>query len=341
MLKKHQVLSLVGSCLLVTLPLTAQAKEDAGAIVTGAGSSLAAPVYQSWAMDFKKVDGASVNYQALGSSAGVDQVEKRLIDFSGTDKPLNIKELKQHALYQFPTLVSAIAVIVNLPGVDAGALKLDPEILAHIYAGDITRWDDKAIRALNPKLKLPEIPIGPVHRGDGSGTTWVFSSYLSQVSPDWRKRFGAGALIAWPGGAGARGNDGIASLVRQTPGSIGYVEYAYALHSAVNFAKLKNASGNYVLPDLKSTQAAAREANWAAGSGQVSLLNAPGINSWPITAASFALAPVPTHKNKNEKALKDFFAWSFQNGQQAETNLGYVPLPKEVAQNVIRNWPNI
>lgn len=307
----------------------------------GAGSSFAAPVYMSWGEEIKKSLPIKLNYQAIGSSAGVDQAKHALVDFGSTDIPLSKADLEKDRLYQFPVMMSGAVVIVNIPGVPQGALNLTGEILADIYAGRMTLWNDSRIQAINPGLKLPAIDIGPVHRGDGSGTNFVFTSYLSQVSPFWKKTYGAGALIAWDGGAGARGNDGIAALVRQTPGAIGYVEYTYAASNGLSMARLRNRDGFEVVPNMESFKSAAAHAVWQAPYDHLTVLNEPGKNSWPITAANLALIACDHSGRSSPDGRREeaFFAWSLKDGAGSAQKLGYLLPPSSVSDEILKHWP--
>ncbi|QCE33064.1 phosphate ABC transporter substrate-binding protein PstS [Acetobacteraceae bacterium] len=307
----------------------------------GAGSSFAAPVYMAWGEEIKKKFRMKLNYQAIGSSAGVDQAKNALVDFGSTDIPLSREELEKEGLYQFPVMMSGAVVIVNVPGVPRGELRLTGEVLADIYAGKITLWNDPRIQVLNPKFKLPEIDIGAVHRGDGSGTSFVFTSYLSEVSPTWKKNYGAGALIAWEGGAGARGNDGIAALVRQTPGAIGYVEYTYAAENGLSMAQLKNKDGFEVSPNMESFKSAAAHTLWKAPYDHLSVLNEPGKNSWPITAANLALIACDHSGRSSDQGRREqaFFAWSLRDGVNSAQKLGYLLPPSSVSDEILQHWP--
>ncbi|QCE34807.1 phosphate ABC transporter substrate-binding protein PstS [Acetobacteraceae bacterium] len=306
----------------------------------GAGSSFAAPVYMGWAEKVKTL-GLKLNYQAIGSSAGVDQAKNALVDFGSTDIPLRREELEKSQLYQFPVMMSGAVVIVNLPHVPKGTLRLTGPLLADIYAGKLTMWNDPKIQTLNPGLKLPAIEIGAVHRGDGSGTTYVFTSYLSEVSPDWQRDYGAGALVAWEGGAGARGNDGIAALVRQTPGAIGYVEYTYASENGLSMVQLRNRDGAYVTPSMESFASAAEHAVWEAPYDHLSVLNKEGGNSWPITAANFSLIACKGSGNSTEEGRREqaFFNWSLKEGGEVAHKLGYLLPPISVGSEILAHWP--
>ncbi|MCL1514129.1 MULTISPECIES: phosphate ABC transporter substrate-binding protein PstS [Acetobacteraceae] len=309
--------------------------------ITGAGSSFAAPIYQSWSVPAGEQAGLQVNYQTVGSSAGQDQVVERTVDFGASDKPMSPNRLAETHLYQFPTVMSGVVLVVNLPGVPAGALRLDGPTLAALYDGRITDWDDPRIQALNPGVTLPDMGVVAVHRADGAGTTYVFTSYLSRTSPEWEARIGAGTLVEWAGGAGARGNDGIAALVRQTEGSIGYVEYAYAAQNHLGIVQMKNHDGRFVLPSLKGFIDAASAAEWKAEDHfAVNLLDQPGAESWPIVSATYVLVPEDAVDRPEGQGVKRFFSWGFAHGAEINARLGYVGLPTSVSDAVLRGWPS-
>lgn len=309
--------------------------------ITGAGSSFAAPVYQAWSVPVEAQTRLRVNYQSVGSSAGQDQVIAHTVDFGASDKPMTVQGLKKAHLYQFPSVMSGVVVIVNLPSVPDGALRLDGLTLAGIFQGRITSWNDPAIAAMNPGVKLPDDTIAVVHRADGSGTSYVFTSYLSRLSPQWKEEIGAGTLVGWPGGAGARGNDGVAALVRQTEGSIGYVEYAFAAQNHMNIALLRNHDGAFVAPSLPGFMAAAKAASWQESAGYaVDLLDQPGDGSWPIVTPTYVLVPEGRVQTAEGKGVHDFFAWGFAHGADLESRLGYVGLPSEVQTDIMKSWPS-
>ncbi|TPW33922.1 phosphate ABC transporter substrate-binding protein PstS [Oecophyllibacter saccharovorans] len=336
-------------------PQAAQSVEQnlRGVTITGAGSSFAAPVYQGWSLPVQRDLGIGVNYQAIGSSAGQDQVIAGTVDFGASDKPMATAQLQATHLYQFPTVMSGVVVIVNLPrtgSAPAGSgtpatpppLRLDGPVLADIYGGVITRWNDPRIRRLNPGLVLPDELIAAVHRADGSGTTYVFTSYLSLVSPQWRQRFGAGTLVGWTGGDGARGNDGVAAIVRQVPWSIGYVEYAYAAQNRLDMVALKNRAGNYVLPTLAGFASAVASADWKIGpglNGAVDLLDRPGAVTWPIVTPTYALVPARQSATRTGHGVRAFFNWGLTQGGAVTERLGYVGLPADVQARILAGWP--
>lgn len=310
------------------------------ASVTGAGSSFAAPLYGAWGASVKKAGGPAVNYQSVGSGAGQNQIIARTVDFGASDAPMAGAKLDANKLYQFPTAMGGIVVIVNVPGLKSGQLKLDGATLAGLYDGSITEWDDPKIKALNPGLTLPDADVAPVHRADASGTTYVFTSYLAKVSPNWKSKFGADKSIAWAGGAGARGNDGVAASVKATEGGIGYVEYAYANENHLTVTQLKDHDGQFVNPDMASFKAAASGADWThADHYAVDLLDGPGANAWPIVSATFVLVPTNAKNAAQAAATKQFFTWGLEKGDADAEKLSYIALPASVKAQVMAGWP--
>jgi len=310
------------------------------ASVTGAGSSFAAPIYGAWGQDAKSGTGIAVNYQSVGSSAGQNQVVARTVDFGASDKPMAADKLAANKLFQFPTVMGGIVVVVNVPGVSAGTLHLDGPTLAGLFDGSITEWDDDRIKALNPGVTLPDTAVAPVHRADGSGTSFVFTSYLSKVSASWKQKLGAGTSIAWPGGAGAHGNDGVAATVRDTEGGVGYVEFAYASNNHLNMVQLKNASGHFVTASLKSFSQSAVSADWGhADHYAVDLLDTAGEGAWPIVTATFVLVPTSPASADQGKAVRQFFTWGLEKGDADAEKLDYVTLPASVKKDVEAHWP--
>jgi len=273
-------------------PAASSAAPASGAQISGAGATFPAPLYQAWAEDYQKAKGVRISYQAIGSGGGIKQIEAATVDFGGSDKPLKTEDLDRNKLIQFPTVIGGVVPVVNLPGVTGGQIKLSGALLADIFAGKVTRWNDPQIAALSPGVKLPNLPISVVHRSDGSGTTFLFTSYLSAVNPGWKSGPGASDAVAWPTGLGGKGNDGVAAFVRQTAGSIGYVEYAYAVQNKLSYVNLQNHDGQFVSPTAAAFAAAAAGADWSKASGfYLLLLDQPGAQSWPITGATFLLLP--------------------------------------------------
>jgi len=322
-----------------TLAGAAWAAPAAAADITGAGATFPFPLYSKWADAYKKESGVGLNYQSIGSGAGVKQIQSRTVAFGATDAPLTAEQLEKDGLVQWPQVMGAIAPVVNVEGVKPGELVLDGATLADIYLGKVKTWNDAAIRKLNPALNLPASPISVVRRSDGSGTTFVFVTYLSQVSPDWKSKVGVGTAVEWPVGVGARGNEGVAGNVAQTKNSIGYVEYAYAKQNKLTHAAMTNAAGKTLQPEARTFQAAAANADWAKAAGyNLILTNQPGELSWPITAATFILMPKqPKDKAEAAEALK-FFAWAFEKGDKMAEELDYVPMPDAVVALVKATW---
>ena len=303
--------------------------------VTGAGSTFVYPVLSAWAADHKKQSGTSINYQSIGSGAGISQVKAGTVDFGATDQPLASDELAAAGLAQFPIVIGGIVPVVNIAGVNPGQLKLSGPLLADIYAGKVKTWNDPAIAAINPGVKLPASNIAVVHRSDGSGTSFNFTHYLSQVSPTWKSGPGEGKTVAWPTGVGGKGNEGVAGYVRQIPNSIGYVEYAYVVQNHMTYAQLQNAAGTFVSPSAETFANAAQSADWANASDfNLVMTNAPGANAYPITATTFVLMPrQPKDKAKSEAALS-FFKYALERGQAQAKSLDYVPLPETLVKQV-------
>lgn len=302
--------------------------------LTGAGATFPAPLYSQWATAFQADGGAPVNYQPIGSGGGVKQIKAGTVLFGATDRPLTAAELTEAGLVQFPTVLGGVAPVFNVPGLAAGELKLSGQLLADIFQGKITKWNDPKLAAAAPR-PLPNLPITVVHRSDGSGTTFVFTSYLSMKSADWKSALGAGEALEWPAGIGGKGNDGVAAYVKQTPGAIGYVEHAYAKQNAMAHAQLQNAAGKMVDPDAAGFAAAAAAADWTATPGYgVLLLDEPGEGAWPITAATFILV----HKTAASQAAIKFFEWAYAKGDAGASSLGYTPLPAPVKDLVRATW---
>jgi phosphate transport system substrate-binding protein len=307
--------------------------------ISGAGATFPYPVYAKWADTYKKETGVELNYQSIGSGGGIKQIENKTVTFGATDRPLEGAELEKFGLVQFPMLMGGIVPVVNVEGLAPGELVLDGPTLANIFLGEVKTWDDPAIKKLNPNAKLPSQPIAVVHRSDGSGTSFNFTFYLSQVSADWKSKVGANQSVEWPAGIGAKGNEGVSNNVSQTKGSIGYVEYAYALQNKLTYTKLTNKDGKVVAPASAAFQAAAANADWNSVPGYgVILANQPGAESWPMTAATFILIPKkPDNAPAASEALK-FFAWAYAKGDKMAEELDYVPMPKKVVSEIEKVW---
>jgi len=310
--------------------------------ITGAGSTFIYPVFSKWADAYKAKTGIGLNYQSIGSGAGIKQVEAKTVTFGATDKPLSDAELTKNGLVQFPMIQGGIVPIFNIDGVKPGGLVLDAPTLAGIYQGKIKKWDDAAIKALNPSVTLPSAPIVVVHRADGSGTTFNFTTYLGQGSQDWADNIGADTTVEWPAGVGAKGSDGVANTVKQTAGAIGYVEFAYAAQNKLSYADMKNAAGKTVEPSLDSFAAAASSADWKnAKNFNVVITNQPGDNSWPIAASTWVLIHTqPDDAAAAGEALK-FFDWAYRNGKDDAKGLDYVAIPDSVVTLIEASWANI
>jgi len=314
----------------------------AAADISGAGATFPAPVYQKWAETYKAQSGNQLNYQAIGSGGGIKQIEADTVDFGASDKPLKPTDLEANGLQQFPTVVGGVVPVVNVQGVGPGALRITGGILSDIYRGAIVYWDDPHLTALNPSLKLPHQKITVVHRSDGSGTSFLFTSYLTLVGPAWAKNVGASDSPNWPTGIGGKGNDGVAALVRQTDSASGYVEYAYATQNKMSYATMQNASGKWVEPTAANFAAAAAGAKWSTAPGfYLLLLNQPGGNSWPITGATFILMHKAQANPTSGHNVLAFFDWAYKNGNPAAAGLDYVTLPDPVKALIRKSWSTI
>ncbi len=308
--------------------------------VVGAGASFPAPLYAKWAADVNKETGIKVNYQSVGSGAGLKQIEAKTVDFGASDMPLKDEELKAKGLVQFPMVIGGVVPVVSIKGIAAGQLKLTGQVLGDIYLGKITNWSDPAIKALNPALVLPNNPISVVRRADGSGTSFIFTNYLSKVNQEWREKVGEGTAVNWPVGAGGKGNEGVAAFVTRLPNSIGYVEYAYVKQNKMAYALVQNAAKTYVEPEDKAFKAAAANADWAKSYYQI-LTNQAGKDAWPLTGATFLLLQAkPENMAKPQSVLK-FASWAFKNGDKTADDLDYVPMPASVKTLIEKSWTHI
>ena len=307
--------------------------------ITGAGATFPAPVYTKWGEQAKAAIGVELNYQAIGSGGGQNQILQRTVDFGASDAPMDPAKLESGKLLQFPTVMGSVVVIVNIPGIEANQLKLPGELLADIYAGKVFKWNDPKIEEANRGMKLPSLAIAPVYRADGSGTSYVYTSYLSAVSADWKAKVGANTSVKWPAGAGAKGNDGVAATVRNTRGGIGYVEYAYASQNQLITVQLRNKAGVYVTPTMEAFQAAAASADWGSAKNfAVNLIDQPGEKSWPIESATFIELPRDPKDAARSAAVMKFFDWAYKGGDQSALQLEYVPLPDSVKNSVRAAW---
>jgi phosphate transport system substrate-binding protein len=331
---KHIKLPIILTALLVaTQTLAAETK--------GAGSTFVSPVMAKWIDAYKAKTGNTVSYQAVGSSIGVGLIKKEAVDFGASDMPLDPKELDRLGMMQFPIVIGGVVPVVNIDGVKPGQIRFTGPMLADIYLGKLKTWNDPAIRAINPDIRLPNTAITVVHRIDGSGTTFNWSNYLAKVSPQWKTSVGEGTSVEWPVGLGGKGNDGVASLVSLVPGSIGYLEYTYALQrlDRISFGVVQNGAGNFVVPDAASFQAAASSADWKAEKDfHLVLTNAPGEDAYPITATTFVLMPKAPKSPERSAAAIDFVRWSLENGKPQAETLNYVPLPATLVDQIERYW---
>ena len=307
--------------------------------VTGAGSSFVYPVLSKWSQDYSKNSSNRINYQSIGSGGGIAQIKAATVDFGASDAPLSADELKAGGLGQFPSVIGGIVPVMNVEGIAPGQLKLDGDVLAKIFLGDIKAWNDPAIAALNPGLNLPVANITVVHRSDGSGTSYNFTNYLAKVSDSWKTKIGFGTTVPWPVGVGGKGNEGVSAYVKQIKNSIGFVEYAYALQNKMTYTQLKNASGKFVKPDAKAFQAAADTADWAnAKDFNLIMTNAPGEGAWPITATTWIIMYKQPKNAEQSQAAFSFFKWSLEKGQQQAAALDYVALPDSLVSRIEDYW---
>jgi phosphate transport system substrate-binding protein len=326
---------------IVAAGLVAASTAAFAADITGAGATFPFPIYSKWADAYKKETGNGLNYQSIGSGGGIKQIQAKTVTFGATDKPLKADLLEKDGLVQWPMVMGAIVPVVNLEGVKPGDMVLDGATLADIYLGKITKWDDAAIKKLNPNVKLPSEAITVVRRSDGSGTTFNFTDYLSKVSADWKTKVGSDTAVEWPVGVGAKGNEGVAGNIGQTKNSIGYVEYAYAKQNKLTYTKMINKAGKTVEPTIDAFKAAASNADWASVSGSgyyLILTDQPGEKSWPIAASTFILMhKEPADKAASAEALK-FFKWAFEHGGKAAEELDYIPMPDSVVKLIEKTW---
>lgn len=310
-----------------------------GADITGAGATFPYPIYAKWAEAYKAKTGVGLNYQSIGSGGGIKQIKAKTVDFGASDKPLKPEELEKDGLMQFPTVMGGVVPVVNLVGIQGGQLKLTGTVLADIYLGKIKKWNDPAIAQLNKGLSLPDQAITVVHRSDGSGTTFIFTNYLSKVSPEWKQKVGEEASVSWPSGVGGKGNEGVASYVKQLKGAIGYVEFAYALQNKMTFTLLQNKEGAFVSPTEESFRAAAANAQWDKAPGFYEILtDEPGKQSWPITGATFILLHKSQANAENAKTVLKFFEWAYAEGDKLALDLDYIPMPDSVVKLVDTAW---
>ena len=334
---KFQPIRLATLAAVMSVAFAAHAADE----VTGAGSSFAAPIYSKWAEAYAKTTSNKINYQSVGSGAGIKQIKAKTVDFGASDMPLKDEELKEAGLVQFPTCMGGVVPVINVTGVKPGELKLTGSVLADIYSGKVAKWNDAEITALNPGVKLPDAAIATVHRADGSGTSFIFTNYLSKVNADWKSKVGEGTAVNWPGsGVGGKGNEGVAQYVQRLPNSIGYVEYAYAKQNKMDYVLMKNSAGAFVAPDDATFKAAAAGADWSKTYYQV-LTDEPGKDSWPITGATFVLLQKTQDKPAQGAAVMKFFDWAFANGDKAAAELDYVSLPDALKAQIRKTWGDV
>jgi phosphate transport system substrate-binding protein len=336
---KQQMKCLIAACLTAASVATVQAQNVAHD-VTGAGASFPAPLYIKWAAEYNEVTGERINYQSVGSSAGLKQIEAKTVDFGASDAPLPDAVLREKGLVQFPVVVGGIVPVVNLKNIKPGALKLSGQILGDIYLGKITRWNDPALAVLNPGLVLPDEAIAVVRRADGSGTSFVFTGYLSETNPEWLSKVGTGSAVNWPVGVGGKGNEGVAAFVKRLSGSIGYVEFTYARKNGLIHTQLQNRAGRFVQPSEASFKAAAALADWKESFYQI-LTDLPGEATWPITSATFILMHKTQEKPAQAAAALAFFAWAYRNGDAMAGELDYISMPQDVKDVVMKSWAAI
>jgi phosphate transport system substrate-binding protein len=309
--------------------------------ITGAGASFPAPIYAKWAEAYQKATTNKLNYQSIGSGGGIKQITAKTVDFGASDGVMAQADLEKNGLMQFPTVIGGVVPVVNVPGLQPGQLKLTGPVLADIFLGKIVKWNDKAITDLNPGVTLPDSAVAVVRRADGSGTTFIFSNYLSKVSPEWKTKVGEGTAVQWPTGLGGKGNEGVSAFVQRIPGAIGYVEYAYAKQNKLIHVALKNADGQYVQPDDLTFKAAAANADWAKHNFGVVLTEQAGKEAWPITGATFILIHTKQDKPAQAAEVLKFFDWAYKNGSKMAADLDYVPLPDAVTKQIVTAWAGI
>jgi phosphate transport system substrate-binding protein len=327
---------IVAACATLTIGAAASAQATD---LSGAGATFPAPVYGKWAEAYKAQTGIGLNYQSIGSGGGIKQIKAKTVDFGASDKPLKPEDLQAAGLMQFPTVVGGVVPVMNLPGIKPGQIKLSGPLLGDIYLGAVTKWNDPRIKALNPNVPLPNLPITVVHRSDGSGTSFLFTSYLSLVNPTWQSKVGASDSVAWPAGLGGKGNEGVAAFTKQTIGAIGYVEFAYATQNHMTYALMQNKQGAFVAPEASAFAAAAGHGDWSKAPGfYLLLLNQPGATSWPITGATFILVYKQQSNAEAGAGVLKFFDWAYKNGDPAAAQLTYVPLPANVKTLVRKAW---
>jgi phosphate transport system substrate-binding protein len=307
--------------------------------IHGAGATFPYPLYSQWAYKYNQITGMELNYQSIGSGGGIQQIKAKTVEFGASDAPLKVDELNEFGLIQFPMVIGGVVPVLHLEDIKAGQLKLSGDVLAQIFLGTITKWNDAKIASLNPGLKLPDKDITVVHRADGSGTTWIFTNYLAAVSKDWKEKVGADKAVSWPAGVGGKGNEGVSAYVSRIDGSVGYVEYAYALQNKLVYVPLQNRDGKFVAPTKESFMAAAANADWKDAPGfYLVLVDQPGAGTWPITGASFILIYKDQSNASKATIMMEFFDWCYKHGQRIASDLDYVPMPDNVVNLVESVW---
>lgn len=331
---KHRITLLAALAASFALSAGVQAQE-----VTGAGATFPAPLYSKWSSDYNKATGVRVNYQSIGSGAGIKQIDSKTVDFGASDMPLSDADLDKKGQIQFPTVIGGVIPVVNIKGIQPGQIKMTGELLAAIYMGKITKWNDAAIAAINPGVPLPDAQISPVRRADGSGTTFIFTNYLSKVSPEWKAAVGEGTAVNWPAGVGGKGNEGVAAFVSRLPNSIGYLEYAYVKQNKLTYTLMKNKDGNFVPPSDTAFKAAAAGADWNKTFYQITT-DQPGKDAWPITNPTYILMHKKQDKPESAAQVLKYFNWVFANGDKQADDLDYVPMPASVKTLIQKHWDN-
>jgi phosphate transport system substrate-binding protein len=323
-----------------TLPFQPRAASAQQAQITGAGATFPRPLYERWAQAAREASGIQLNYQSIGSGGGINQITNRTVDFGASDAPLADAQLRERNLMQFPTVLGSVVLSPNLPGIGDNVLRLTPEVIADIFLGRIVRWNDRRLVELNPGVRLPNMPLAVAYRADGSGTTWVWTTYLSRISQEWRDSVGAGTSVRWPVGNGARGNEGVSNIIRNTPGTIGYIENAYAVVNRLPTTQIRNRAGNFVRPEQASFVAAARAADWSVPHFAADTIDLDGADVYPITSPTYILLPTnpPADRVEASRNTMRFFDWAFRNGSQIAQQLEYIPLPETVHAMVRRAW---
>ena len=328
--------ALAVSAVVAILSMRANAAE-----ITGAGATFPAPVYSKWAEGYQKATGNRLNYQSIGSGGGIKQIAAKTVDFGASDMPLKPEDLEKNGLIQFPTVIGGVVPVVNVQGIQPGQLKFTGQLLGEIYLGKIVKWNDKAIAGVNPGVALPDQAIAVVRRADGSGTTFIWTNYLSKVNKEWKEKVGEGTAVQWPVGLGGKGNEGVSAFVQRIPGAIGYVEYAYAKQIKMSYGQVRNADGNFVSPEEDNFKAAAAGAEWTRNNFAVILTDQPGKTTWPITGATFILMHKSQDKPQQALEALKFFDWAYKSGAKLAADLDYVPLPESLTKQIVASWSSV